>query len=216
MFFQTPKLLLLTYDYLDKRDRAHLSVTNRYNRNLVHLWNGRVIEKLGQLQPSAPLDLKKYDEIAQLMLQIPHPYSLVIPKPLRELKIYSLQLHPEFAKLIEKSIAKNSDPTTYSTDYSTWLLENEGELCDKYRTLSAIPRCSQIVKRLWGPLHSEEDWECCLACITKDGSALKFVPEELRTPALCLAAVTQDKSCIVIVPEALRPEILSRLPNALN
>ena len=44
----------------------------------------------------------------------------------------------------------------------------------------------------------------CLNAVRKQGWALQFVPEELKTPELCLAAVTQHAWALQFVPEELR------------
>jgi hypothetical protein len=40
--------------------------------------------------------------------------------------------------------------------------------------------------------------------VTNDGTALQYVPYQLRTEALCFAAVKQDSEALRYVPEALK------------
>lgn len=41
----------------------------------------------------------------------------------------------------------------------------------------------------------------CLAAVTSDGKALRYVPEDMRTPEICLAAVLQNPHAIVHVKD---------------
>jgi hypothetical protein len=49
-----------------------------------------------------------------------------------------------------------------------------------------------------------------IAAVERNGFALRFVPEALRTAELCLAAVEQDGGAILFVPAELQDEVQRR------
>ena len=49
-----------------------------------------------------------------------------------------------------------------------------------------------------------ETMELYLATVKTDGSALKYVPEEFKTPELCLSAIKADGRALKYVPDELK------------
>jgi len=75
------------------------------------------------------------------------------------------------------------------------------------RHLAAVQRNGWALEFVPEPLRTPE---ICLAAVTLTGFALRFVPELLRTPQLCLAAVTQNGWALRSVPKPLRTQELCR------
>ena len=71
--------------------------------------------------------------------------------------------------------------------------------------LSMVRRDGSALKNVPEALKTPE---ICDAAVQKNGYALQFVPEALMTPEVCLAAVQQDGVALCYVPKALRtPEV---------
>jgi len=53
--------------------------------------------------------------------------------------------------------------------------------------------------------------EEALEAVKRNGLALKYVPDNLKTMKLCLKAVKQDEEALQFVPEELQEEVCRRL-----
>ena len=61
-----------------------------------------------------------------------------------------------------------------------------------------------------GEITTEQE---ALAAVKRNGMALAYVPENLKTAEICLVAVKQDGDAFEFVPEPLRDEARAMLKN---
>ena len=99
-----------------------------------------------------------------------------------------------------KSIFKNRIDKLDKTNYKNWIWLDKNGL--------SYDLCLEVVKQDVDALrYVPEDLktpEICLEAVKRDGGALVLVPEELKTPEICLEAVKRDGGALQFVPKAFR------------
>ena len=103
-----------------------------------------------------------------------------------------------------KSIFKNRIDKLDKTNYKNWIWLDKNGLSYEI-CLEAVKQDVDALRYVPEELKTPE---ICLEAVKRDGGALDLVPEELKTPEICLEAVKRDGGALQFVPKAFRtPEI---------